>query len=78
VKRAMVNIHEAGLNNEECKMELQVHDSLRFNIEKGKEHIYLPEIGRLMETAAPDEFGVHFAVECHKWATKDKIDWMAA
>lgn len=78
VKRAMVNIHEAGLNNEECRMELQVHDSLRFNIEKGKEHIYLPEIGRLMETAAPDEFGVHFAVECHKWATKDKIDWMAA
>lgn len=78
VKRAMVNIHEAGLNNDECKMELQVHDSLRFNIEKGKEHIYLPEIGRLMETAAPDEFGVKFAVECHKWATKDKIDWEAA
>lgn len=78
VKRAMVNIHEAGLNNEECKMELQVHDALRFNIEKGKEHIYLPEIGRYMETAAPDEFGVKFAVECHKWATKDKIDWEAA
>lgn len=75
VKRAMVAIQEAGLNNSECKMELQVHDSLRFNIEEGKEKEYLPEIGRLMEQAAPERFDVRFAVECHRWGTKDKIDW---
>lgn len=74
VKRAMVNAHEAGLNNDECRMELQVHDSLRFNIENGKEHIYLPEIKRIMETAAPEEMGVKFAVGCHEWGTKDDID----
>lgn len=74
VKRAMVAIEEAGLNNEECRMELQIHDALRFNIEDGKEHIYLPEINRLMETAAPESMGVKFAVECHKWGTKTKIN----
>jgi DNA polymerase-1 len=81
VKHAMVDIHESGLNNSECKMELQVHDSLRFNIENGKEHIYLPEIGRRMVAAGAKDKRlsvVRFDVECHKWGTKDKIDWMAA
>jgi DNA polymerase I-like protein with 3'-5' exonuclease and polymerase domains len=66
VKRAMIAVDEAGLNNEECRIDLQVHDSIRADIEKGKEHIYIPEIIRLMEKT-PD-FGVDFRVQAKEWA----------
>lgn len=76
VKRQGTRIHDAGLNNDECRMDLTVHDSFRFSIENGKEHIYIPEIKALMEDVAsldPEKLsGVRFAVDVHKWATKDK------
>lgn len=66
VKRAMIAVDEAGLNNDECRIDLQVHDSIRADIEKGKEHIYIPEIIRAMEKT-PD-FGVEFRVQAKEWA----------
>lgn len=76
VKRQGTRIHEAGLNNDECRMDLTVHDSFRFSIENGKEDEYLPEIKALMEdvaSLAPDKLsGVKFAVDINKWATKEK------
>lgn len=72
IKRKMVEIEKAGLNNEECKMELTVHDSIRFNVEEGKERVYLPEIKQIMEDVP--QFGVKFPVECKVWATDNKVD----
>lgn len=76
VKRSMIRIDEAGLNNDECRMDLQVHDSIRFDIENGKEHIYLPEIRRIMEDVKPD-FGVKFRTDTHRWATEEKYEFAA-
>lgn len=68
VKRRMIACDEAGLNNDECRMDLQVHDSVRFEIMNGKEHIYLPEIKRTMEDVEADfKFGVNFRVKIKKW-----------
>jgi len=75
VKRKMIEIDKAGLNNSECKMELQVHDSIRFNIEEGKEKTYLPEIKRIMEDVP--NFGVDFRVDCKVWAKDEKVDLAA-
>ncbi len=77
VKRAMIRIDEAGLNNDECRMDLQVHDSLRFDIEDGKEHIYLPEIRNIMEDVRPD-FGVKFRTDTHRWATNEAYNYELA
>jgi hypothetical protein len=55
-------------------MDLTVHDSYRFSIENGKEHIYLPEIKAIMEDVAalaPNKLGkVKFKVEIKKWGEK--------
>src|SRR5436190_9102021 len=68
VKRRMIAVDEAGLNNEECRMDLQVHDSARFEIQNGKEHIYIPEIQNIMEDVNSDfNFGVRFRVKIKKW-----------
>lgn len=72
VKRKMVELDEAGLNNDECKMELQVHDSIRFNIEEGKEKTYLPEIKHIMEDI--QQFPVKFKVDCKIWAKDEKVE----
>lgn len=70
-KRQMIKIMEAGLHNEECKIDLQVHDAIRADIEEGKEHIYVPEIKRIMEDV-DKRFGVKFKVDVEKWGTKEK------
>lgn len=73
VKRRMIACDEAGLNNDECRMDLQVHDSVRFEIENGKEDIYLPEIRKTMEDVASDfDFGVIFRVKINQWGTHNE------
>jgi DNA polymerase-1 len=64
VKKVMVDIDKSGLNNEENRLLLQVHDSLVFEIKEGKEDEYLPQIAELM--TAPN-FGVRLAVDPHLW-----------
>jgi len=67
VKRAMIIGDEAGLNNDECRIDLQVHDSIRLDIEEGKESIYVPEWQHVMENVI--QFPqVKFKVEAKKWA----------
>ncbi|ALY09308.1 DNA polymerase I [Arthrobacter phage Jasmine] len=51
--------------NEECRMLLQVHDSLVWEIAIGKEQYYLPEIEKVMTSP---QFGVHLAVDAHAWS----------
>lgn len=66
VKRAMIRGWEAGLVNEECRLDLQVHDSIRLDIEEGKEEVYTQEWKSIMENVETD-FGVKFKVDVKPW-----------
>lgn len=66
VKKVMVDIDQSGLNNEENRLLLQVHDSIVFEIKEGKENIYLPQIAEKM-VAPSKSFGVQLAVDAHSW-----------
>lgn len=70
VKHTMIRLNKEGLHQDECYMDLQVHDSVRFCIKNGMEDVYLPKIKHIMEDVRPD-FGVKFKVEIKKWATKE-------
>jgi len=65
VKRIMIRLHEAVHNLEECRMILQVHDSVWFEIRKDKVEQYRKEITHIMEDVQPD-FGVRFKIDFHK------------
>jgi DNA polymerase I len=69
VKRRMLALQKEGLLNSECRLDLQVHDSVRLDIEDGKEDIYIPEVKRVLEDVKPD-FGVKFRVSVKKWGEK--------
>lgn len=62
VERAMIRLDEAGLNNDDCRMLLQIHDEVVFEIRNEVKDQYLPEIQRVME-AIPEPFGIKFAVK---------------
>lgn len=64
VKKVMVDIDKEGINNDENRLLLQVHDSLVFEIKEGKENEYLPQIAEIMTKPA---FGVRLAVDSHSW-----------
>jgi DNA polymerase-1 len=66
VERTMVRLYKNVDNEEECRMLLQVHDSVVFEIKEGLEDKYLPLIKDCMENVEPD-FGVRFAVDIHEW-----------
>lgn len=66
VNYAMVRLHKKVDNEEECRMLLQVHDSIVFEIKNGCEDKYLPIIKEVMEKDNPP-FGVHFPIDIHKW-----------
>ena len=74
MKRAMIRLQEE-VCNDECRMILQVHDAIAFEIVEGKEDEYLPKIEYVMEDV-PNEFCeavgqyVRFAVESKRWGEK--------
>lgn len=63
VKRRMIEL-DNQIDPEECRMVLQVHDSVWFEIQKGKVQKYKPQIINIMEDVQPD-FGVPFRVDFH-------------
>jgi DNA polymerase I len=69
VKHTMLRVSEVA-NNDDCRMLLQVHDSIVFEIRNGHEDRYCPLIQQTMENVEPD-FGVKFAVDIHKWGTEE-------
>lgn len=79
VERTMRRCDLSGLNNDECRMLLQVHDSIVFEIREDKLHAYAPRIKAAMEAvqSGPDgpkyDFGVRFAVDLHYFGGKEKI-----
>lgn len=70
VEQAMHRVYD-GVDNEDCRLLMQVHDSLVFEVREDVAHIYKPEIKKLMENVrGPDgeDFGVNFAVDVHDWS----------
>ncbi len=67
VKRTMLRLADS-VDGPECRMLLQVHDSVVFEIVDGKEQEYIPQIKRVMEGVDPD-FGVKFRVQVKEWGT---------
>lgn len=71
VKRAMIQLAKE-VCDENCRMVLQIHDAIAFEIRVGMEDAYLEKIKRVMEEA-PKAFcraigtNVHFAVEAKEW-----------
>jgi DNA polymerase-1 len=65
VKRAMIRVNKL-IDPEECSLLLQVHDSMVFEIEEGKEDYYGKLITESMAAVEPD-FGVVFRADWHKW-----------
>jgi len=62
VERRMLALDKICSN--ECRMVLQVHDSVWFEIKREEVERYKPEIQRVMENVEEDfDFGVHFRVE---------------
>lgn len=68
VKRAMIRLAES-VCNDLCRMLLQIHDEVIFEIATGREKEYLPHIKQVMEEIDYD-FGIPFKVEITKWGEK--------
>lgn len=83
VERQMTRLWD-HVANDECRMLLQVHDSVVFEVKIGTEEKYLNRISEIMsdvDALVPgDSFGVAFAVEIHQWG-KNTIwngsEWMS-
>lgn len=68
VKRRTLAVKRAGLITDECKLNLQVHDDVVFEIENGKENEYVPAIKEVLENVEEEaDFGVKFKVDAKKW-----------
>ena len=52
-----------------CRMLLQIHDAVVFEIKNGREDDYIPQIKAIMEDVQPD-FGVRFKVSHNIWGDK--------
>lgn len=73
VKRSMIRIDEAGLNNQECRLLLNIHDELVVEIQEGKEQEYIPEIKNIMEDVRDvngNPMPIKFAVDSKTWGEK--------
>lgn len=73
VERTMLRANNDGLNNDECRMLIQVHDSVMWEVRKDKLVEYLPAIKNSMEAITPD-FGVKFKASIHYWGEDKEID----
>jgi len=68
VKRRMNALAEE-VTDENCRMVLQVHDSVALEIADGMEDHYLPRAKECMENVKQDfDFGVRFKVDIKEWA----------
>ncbi|MEK9180862.1 MAG: DNA polymerase, partial [Patescibacteria group bacterium] len=75
IKVAMINVHhEIGTENPECKMLLQVHDELLFEVEKEKVDHYAKKIKKIMEEAISLSVPVEVEAKAgENWGEMEKI-----
>lgn len=71
MKRTMIRLQDE-VCDDNCRMVLQIHDAIAFEIKDGLENDYLPRIQKVMEDS-PKAFcdfvgvDVRFAVQCEPW-----------
>lgn len=75
VERQMVRLYNDVVmpSSDECRMLLQIHDSVVFEVKIGTEDKYLPMIKEIMEdvdSLLDGGFGVKFAIDIHEWGAK--------
>lgn len=70
VKLAMVEARRE-VCNDECRLLLQVHDSLVLEIKNGMEDYYLPQIREIMIRHS-DYFGVRLDADAHRWSKNEE------
>ena len=74
VERIMVKCDETFVNDNECRMLLQIHDALIFEVRLDKLDYYLQQIKSTMESVNEiKDFGVKFAVDIHVLGSKKKL-----
>lgn len=71
VKRVIIDCF-AEVVNDDCKLLLQVHDSLWFEIREGMETHYLPKIMEVMSRPSA-KFGVELTVDAHPWSNREAL-----
>lgn len=69
VEHVMVRLFQEVDDSDRCRMLLQVHDSVVFEIREDLVETYVPAIKAIMADVQPD-FGVVFAVDAKKWGSK--------
>jgi DNA polymerase-1 len=70
VKRVLVDI-DSNICDENCRLLLQVHDELVFEIREGMEEQYEPKILEMMDDFPTTFFGVNFAAAGKDWGSYD-------
>ena len=70
VEHIMVRLFDTVDNEDECRMLLQVHDSVVFEIKKDCVEDYVSRIKEIMEDVQPWSQEVKFAVEGKVWGSK--------
>jgi DNA polymerase-1 len=74
VERTMIRCADDGLDVPECKMLLQVHDSLVWEVREDRLRDFVPLIKNSME-AVDYDFGVKFKASVHRWGhSEDEFD----
>lgn len=78
VERCMVACFQR-LDNEDCRMLLQVHDSITWEVKTELVEEYMPKIKAVMEDVSSyvghDDFDVKFAVDVDFWTDREKTLW---
>ena len=69
VKRQLIRTFDRFDNDEHCRMLLQIHDAIVFEIREDELDRYVPLIVDSMQSVEPD-FGVPFTVGYNKWGEK--------
>lgn len=71
VKRGMIQGHKDGLVNDDCKLEIQIHDEIMLDIKIGKEDMYLKEWKRVLENVKLSfDTPVKFRTDSKEWGKK--------
>jgi DNA polymerase-1 len=71
VKLAMIEV-DREVCDENCRLLLQVHDSLVLEIKEGMEDYYLPLIRAIMVRYS-DYFGVRLDADAHRWSKPQEV-----
>ena len=71
VERAMLDLSEGGFDSDDCRMLLQVHDSVVFEVRD--EYVSEAARGIAKVMTSTGMIDTHMQVDIHKWGTKENV-----